>query len=445
MKSYSLRKKLIIKLSIAISLTLAFILIISSIHTKHEIRKIFDANLAKSSKLILGLIKHEIAEENDPYFIINPQFIGNLEKSHHYEFKLHSQAWSSSKVIYNSDENFIITEPQKTGFYDLKINDKKWRIFVLEDKENQIKVAVLEKYDLRNKLTSEILSTLAFSFLPCFILIIFIIIKTINKGLKPLSDFSLAIEKMSTNTLSKINENNIPNEIKPFTKSFNGLVTKLKSSLESERRFTDYAAHELRTPLSAIKAQAQLLIKNKNKEKQEEFLQDLILGVNRSTQMVEQLLTLTRIESKSDEIVKDYVNLEEILTNLIKEYKTQILQKKIEISYKIDENAKFFINKYHFEILLRNLFENALKYCENDGKIIILAKKDIFYIKNQGNLIKKDEIKFIFKNFFRGKNKNFEAGSGLGLAICKKIVNSRGGKISYKSEADFNVIKVDFS
>ncbi|MCE3255735.1 MAG: hypothetical protein K0R25_1229 [Rickettsiaceae bacterium] len=102
---------------------------------------------------------------------------------------------------------------------------------------------------------------------------------------------------MSGNSLEQFHDNNIPLELEPFVKSLNQLLVRLSDSMESERRFTDYAAHELKTPLAAIKIQAQLLLQNKNKEREKEYLENLIEGINRASHMVNQLLTLSRLES----------------------------------------------------------------------------------------------------------------------------------------------------
>ncbi len=425
-----------------IGLTLLFTLLASFLYTKHEIQKLFDANLAKTSKLILGLIKHEISEEQDPYFMIDSEYIKGSQKLHQYEYKLHSQAWNNSRLIYNSDEKFIIQEPQNKGFSDVEIDNKKWRIFTFFDEENSIKISVLEEYDLRNDLILEILSSLILPFLICISLIIFIIFKIINKSMKPLGEMSSQIEKMSSETLEKFHQHKIPDEIRPFVNSFNDLIERLKNSLESERRFADYAAHELRTPLAAIKIQSQLLLKNKNKEKQEEFLQDLISGVNRATDMVEKLLILTRLEPEKNDFVKEEFNLSNVAISVIKEF-TQDLGDNLKTDF--DKSAAIFANKTYIEILLRNLIENAIKYSKNDAKIEIIINKNSIIVKNEGDFVEKSEEKLIFNNFFRAKNKKSAIGSGLGLAICKKISDLHNAKISYAKVEKFNVIRVDFS
>ncbi len=442
MKSYSIRKKLSLRLSLTITLTLLFTLSASFLYTKNEIQKLFDANLAKTSKLILGLIKHEIEEEQDPYFMIDPEYINGNQKLHQYEYKLHSQAWNNSRLIYNSDEKFTIAEPKNEGFSDIAIDNKKWRIFTFIDDENLIKISVLEKYYLRNDLILEILSSLILPFLICILLMIFIIFKIINKSIKPLGELSCQIEKMSSETLEKFQAHEAPEEMRPFINSFNDLIVRLKNSLESERRFTDYAAHELRTPLAAIKAQSQLLLKNKNKEKQEEFLQDLISGVNRTTDMVEKLLILTRLEPEKDDFVKEEINLSNIAKTVIKEFK-ESLEDCLKTDF--DKSVTIFANKTYIEILLRNLIENAIKYKKDDTKIEIIIIENTIIVKNEGDFVERSEEKLIFGNFFRAKNKKSIIGSGLGLAICKKIADLHNAKISYSKDKKFNVMKVNFT
>ncbi len=442
MKSQSIRKKLVYKLSLTIIATIITTSFASFFYAKYEINKLFDANLVKSSKLILGLIKHEITEEQDPYFIIDPKEIGSAAKSHQYEYNLHSQAWNKDVLIYNSDESFLINKPLQDGFFDMEINNKNWRIFSFSN--DGIKIVVLERYEIRQRLILEILSSIILPFFICIILIIFIIFKIINSCLKPFGVMADKIEKMSSLNPGIIEEENILSEIKPFVNSFNNLIERLKNSLESEKRFSDYAAHELKTPIAYIKTQAQLIVKNKNKNKEIEYLKDLINGVNRASNMIDKLLTLARLEPEKDFFKKEKINLSDLTKGVIKNYEKEFTKKNIKLKTNFDVNYSILANKTYIQILVNNLIDNALKYTQENGVIDIAIKRRYLIIKNSGNLIDKKDEELIFNNFFRAHNRKHIVGSGLGLSICKKIAELHNAKISYSQEDDYNVLTIDF-
>ncbi len=445
----SIKQKLITALSLSLSTALIITYIASFISTKWEVNEVFDGHLIKSSKLIYGLIHYEIAEKRDLKFLRDPDSVLQKEVLNRHENKIHFQAWYKNKLIYSSDEKMILAQPKGDGFRDYVVSNIEWRSFSLRDKKADIQVLVLEKYLPRNQLILEIVLSL---FLPLFIAIIplfLIIVTTVNRRINPLHRLTIKMKKMSTTTLENFHDNHVPLELRPITESFNLLINRLRNALESERRFTDYAAHELRTPLAAIKIQAQLIAKNQNKAKEKEYIQDLLDGVDRASYMVSQLLTLARIESETkaqkDAIKNNNENVElpAIINSLIEIFADKISNKNLTINFISEPIKKQLVgNSTHFEILLRNIIDNAIKYSSNDSNLEIkLSNNDGIKIEvsNYGEPISKIDQERIFSNFYRVNYKNV-AGSGLGLAIVKKIADLYKGRVEFTSNSGLNSI-----
>lgn len=453
LRKNSLKRNLIITLFITLFATLTAIYFISFANTKHKIREAFDANLVKSSKLIFGLIKHEAIKEENLQLLTDFNSTLHQKIFHKYEYILHSQAWINDKLIYSSDNNFESSKPEYQGFKDVIINDVNWRSFAFYDSDSGIKILVLEQSQLRNRLIFEILLSLLFPLFLSFIPLFFIVIAVVNNKLKPLNNIAIKIEKMSGKTLELFKDKDSPLELEPFINSFNALLKRLSQSIEAERRFTDYAAHELKTPLAAIKTQAQLLTKNKNKEKEEEYLQDLLDGVERANHMVSQLLTLARIESH--EIKKEKLNYKNLISLTIKNHQQKAEEKNLFIKFESelkDDEALILANRTHIEILLNNLLDNAIKYSFAKKEIAITLTKQrqstILEVRNYGEDLSPDEIANVFNNFYRVNRNSMthdNTGSGLGLAIVKKIVDLYFGTISFASEKGQNIVKVKLS
>ena len=235
----SIKRKLILTLSSIIFVTLTITYLISFFSAKAEVREVFDAHLIKSSKLIFGLIHHEVDKKENLNFFVDFNFAIQQKFFEPNENKIHFQAWKNDQMIYSSDEK-ISTEPDYEGFRDVMINKASWRSFSFYDAESGIRILVSEKNSLRKELILNVLFSLFIPLLISLVPLFFIITTTINRNLNPLQRLAFRMKKMSTKTLHKFEDKNIPLEFKPFVDSFNSLLARLKDSLESEQRFTDY-------------------------------------------------------------------------------------------------------------------------------------------------------------------------------------------------------------
>lgn len=453
-KTRSIKKDLIITLFLLISLVLAAIRLADFFYIKHHKKEELDANLAKSAKLIFALIKHDVFTKRDLESSSNIKAALHQKIYHRYEYKIHAQAWKDGELIYNSDEFTPTPKPDFEGFRDIKIDDEIWRGFSFYDAKSRLTVLVMESDFITNQMIFETVLSLLIPLLASFLLLIFIIVGVVNKKLKPFQNLAHEIEKMSADALKQFQNSHLPIELKPFIDSFNSLMARLSDSINSERNFTNYAAHELKTPLAAIGIQAHLLINNKNKEKEQEYIQDLLNGINRATHLINQLLILSRLEADSLNLNKEKCDLAELVILVSKNYLQKARDKNLEIELKIPEGQKFFIigNKTYLEIVISNLVDNAIKYSYRDHKITIKIshKNDKIDVKisNFGDHILKEEIDKIFNNFYRINRleaKNPNLGCGLGLAIAKKIADLHHAEISFVSKKNINSAKISLT
>ncbi len=448
----SLKKDLIITLSSLIVAALIIGYLASFFNTKEQVQEAFDANLAKSSKLIFGLIKHEVGEEKDFNFLSNITPDIQHKIFHHSEYEIHSQAWQGDYLVYKSDDISKLEKPNYEGFKDIETDKEKWRSFSFYDAKTNITILVLEKYSIRNELIFQILFSLLVPLLLSLISLFLIIYFTINRKLKPLDRLSSDIEKMSAKTLQQLKNPGLPLELKPFINSFNSLIEKLLKSMESEQRFTNYAAHELKTPLAAINIQTHLLISNTDKEKEKKYSQNLLNGVNRATHLVNQLLTLSRLDPDSKNVEKEKFNFEDSVNFVLNNYIEKAEEKNLTIEVNCDaKESRLFIeaNKTYIEIMLGNLIDNAIKYSPKDQKIsIIISEKNnllSFKISNFGEQIMPEEMEKLFNNFYRVsrlKTAKDNVGCGLGLAIARKIADLHAAEIAFESRDGINSVKV---
>lgn len=437
----SIKQNLILKLSTLIFTTLLIAYSFSFQNTKKEIYEVFDADIIKSAKLLFEMIKHESFIKNNTH--LDEQLKQKI--LNRYEYKIHAQAWKNYKLIYNSGEDLKLQKPNYQGFADIKINKEKWRGFSFYDEESQITLLVLEKKSIRNSLIFEIILSLLIPLIISFIPIFFVIISVTKNEIKPLDLMAKRIAEISSKTLKKFNSPKAPKELQPFLASFNSLLERLSNALESEKCFTNYAAHELNTPLATIKLQAQMIAKNNKPEKRDEYVANLLISIDRAIHLIEQLLTLSRLET-AENFSKEEFDLAKIAQFICKNYEEKILAKNLRIEFELEE-SRLNGNRTYIEILISNLLENAIKYSPKSEivkiKIHKKSEKIIFTITNSGSTLSKNEVEKIFDNFYRINKSEIErgvVGSGLGLSIAKKIVELHRGKISFTSHDKINSV-----
>lgn len=435
----SIKRSLFIYLASLITLVVFIIGLASFFSTKYEIQKLFDANMINSAKLLAGMMKYEQNENKYALHEVLGKFLHNI-KQHKYERKIHYQIWIDEDLIYNSDDKITLPKPDIEGFSDITINKKLWRSFAM--RQEKISVIALEEYEIRHELIAKILIFLLVAFTAAVPAIIIIIWLIIDKKLAPIKIISQKISDMSPEKLKTFDDLSTPSEIKPFLDSLNSLLLRLADSMESERRFTDYAAHELRTPIAVIKTQSQLLLRNKNKEKEKEYLDDLIAAVDRIDHLINQILTLSRLEPESGIISKENIDIKNLLEILVGQYQ-KLSDHKISLQTEIAPLLKG--NRIYLEIMLGNLIDNAIKYSEKNSEIKIkLEEKNshlFLSITNKGKPLNKEEQQKIFERFYRVKG-NEQVGCGLGLAIAKKIAELHGGNIIFKSKDGENIVEM---
>ena len=231
-----------------------------------------------------------------------------------------------------------------------------------------------------------------------------------------------AINERSPNSLEKIEVSGLPKEISPLLHELNELLSKVKRSVEHEKRFTADAAHELRTPLAAIKAQAEVMRLEKVFDRS--AFDNLIESCDRSSRLIDQLLTLSRVETSVNSFEKNDLSISEFIAQQIAYAYPQIEAKSQVIEFDDSGQHRVKVNKTLLEILFRNLLDNAIRYSPQKGKInVSVNQKDghlYLSIEDSGAGLTQDQINKLGIRFQRlGQIDSY--GSGLGWSIIKKI------------------------
>jgi two-component system sensor histidine kinase QseC len=353
--------------------------------------------------------------------------------------KYYFQLWDDkgNLLLYSVKANRVNLDIAPIGLSDLSINGTEWRIFKIHDAQKQINFVVGERYDIRNQLLHRIAENNFYIMLltyPISGLLIWIIV---GWGFKSLRRITNEVSNRAPSYLEPVDLHEVPLEIKPLIKELNSLFERLHEAFEREKRFAADAAHELRTPLAALKTQAQVVTKTTDENERKILLDNLIHGVDRIVHIVQQLLTLSRLVPEAASVYDVVeVNLAKLSAEIIAQLVPMALEKNIEIELEAPDSAVIIKgNLTGLSILIRNLVDNAIRYTPENGNVRVEIEptfdQAILRVIDTGPGIPEELRSRVFERFYRVIGNN-ASGSGLGLAIVQQITQLHQATIKLK-------------
>lgn len=344
---------------------------------------------------------------------------------------------TAGEMIYTDGEdskyfklNTEVLSSKKGVFFE---EDKKFRTIWLLSSDKKFIIVVAQEKEYIDDLIFDIVKDMIY---PWFFILLFLAIVTmflISKELKPLNLLSKSLALRNPNDSSLLDENTTK-ELKPITKALNSLFTKINEMIEKERRFISNASHELKTPLAAIKVQTEVAkLSFDDKKELLKSLNNIDLGVDRATRVIEQLLALSRLDSLNG--LENIVEIDWIETIYlsIKELEFKAKDKDIEIDFIYKENPKAIKGEpFILSLLFINLLDNAIKYNKNGAKIEINLQRNQLFIEDNGKGIKDEVLKNIGERFVRDSAQK-QVGSGLGFSIVTQIAKIHNLKLNFEN------------
>jgi two-component system sensor histidine kinase TctE len=313
---------------------------------------------------------------------------------------------------------------------DLK-NDDKSTVNVL--------VQVAETLEKRKTLATEIVKgTMVPQFvtLPLAVLLVWL---ALVRGIKPLAQLEKRIRARKPDDMSPLDDNAVPEEVVPLVSSINDLLSRLKVSLTTQKRFLADAAHQLKTPLAGLRMQADLAQRETNADELKKSLKHIGKSSIRATHTVNQLLALARAETTGHSLAKQPVDLVSIASEVVADSVPRAIEKQIDLGYDGPEPGgratQLEGNPTLLKELVRNLLDNAIAYTPEKGQVTLRLLADTFsgvlvlLVEDSGPGIPAAERELVFQPFYRALGTNVD-GSGLGLAIVVEIANQHDATVS---------------
>ncbi len=344
-------------------------------------------------------------------------------------------------------EDFIYI-PNAVGFVNqiVKDEDELWRIVWVTTSDESFIIAVGQELEYRDDAAIELVSRSLMPWVIGLIALIVISILSISKEFKPLKFITENLSKREPDDLNPVLAKNPPSEIEPLIMAMNNLFLRIQKMLDRERSFISDAAHELRSPLAALKVQTEVaLLASDDKEVRESALEKSIQGINRSARLVEQLLTLSRLEAETIPNKDDsLIDWHKIIKEEVSEQSGIAEDKNIKIDISITYKAPVASGRpLLWGLLLRNLLNNAIRYSSKEAKVDIIIDDYKLIVLNTGVSIDDKSLSRLGERFFRPPGQE-EEGSGLGLSIVKRIAKIHGCSVRFiNSQADTFAVVIE--
>jgi two-component system OmpR family sensor kinase len=327
-------------------------------------------------------------------------------------------------------EHFRLPADIPEGIQTFQATRFTWRLFVRRLPSGN-KLVVGQRTRVRDELARDNALRTLYPLVILIPLLIILVNGLIRRMLKPVTSLAAELDRRSDNDLECLDDSHVPAEVKPFTASINRLLQRVRKSIDIQRRFVADAAHELRSPLTALSLQAENLAKTPLPEAAEERLAALRGGLHRSRQLLEQLLAMARSQTTTT-LPDAQVPMQYLFQRTLEDLMPLAQARDLDIEVSVDETAVFYGQEIDGVTLLKNLIDNAIRYTPVGGRIRLRARQHegrlMMEVEDNGPGIALAERERVFDPFYRviGAETN---GSGLGLAIVKTIVERMHAEI----------------
>ncbi|MDB4224225.1 HAMP domain-containing histidine kinase [Granulosicoccus sp.] len=320
----------------------------------------------------------------------------------------------------------------KEGFHTINSKRQLWRIYITRNTTTNKRFAISQKHSVS---TTQALNSAKNTAIPLLILLLLVpalVFLVVRHSFKPLVTISNRISGTDSLTLDIDSKDNIPEEILPFVSSIESLLQKNEAYNQQQQRFIADAAHELRTPITALSLEVENVQKAVDATTKETRLNSLTLGIQRLNRLVNQLLDLARAQTSQTNSIQ-VVCLNELVKSQVADLYVMAEDKNIDLVVGRNETVFLHDSNHQLQHLVRNALSNAIKFSPSGGQVTIEVTlqegEGNFCVIDNGPGVPSDQLEKLHIPFYRSTDQATGFGAGLGLAICSEIATQLKGRM----------------
>lgn len=430
---HSLRWRLLAAISAAVLLLWLLTAWFSYTKAQHEAEELMDGSLAQTARLLLAITY----DNEDDLAELAPRLATVRGAADIYEPPLEFQ-------IGHGDGNILARSPDAPdfpilgviGYNDIIRHQEAWRVLNAVSADGRYRVQVAQAIGLRDRAALEVATQTVLPLLLITPVLVLLIYYSITRALRPLEQLAREVASRTPDSLAPLSTSRVPTETRPLVLALNHLFRRVGRTLDNERRFTADAAHELRTPLAALKVQTQVARMSGDSPMREHALQQIEAGVDRAGRLVEQLLRLARLDPLSCPPHNQTVDLGQLIEGVVAACHAadSVACPAADAPCRVQGDDDLL------QIAVRNLVDNALRYSPPDSpvRITIAHRSDGGYdltVSDNGPGVPEALLARLGERFFRAEPGKTE-GNGLGLAIVARIAELHGARLHLANRPD---------
>jgi two-component system, OmpR family, sensor histidine kinase QseC len=386
---------------------------------RHELDELLDSHLAQAAALLVVQQTRADSDGDDDDDVLDAPSL------HKYAPKVSFQVFHHGTLMMRSGNAGLI--PMATlysGFTTVQLGQEEWRVFATHSPASEVQVYVGEQTTSRSAILWAVLRGVLLPMFFALPLLGLLLWWAVRQGLAPLRQLSVILGKRQPRDIAPVVLVNAPSEMQPLIQALNTLLRRIEHMLDSERRFTADAAHELRTPIAGIRAQAQVAMgAGHDAGQRQHALEATLAGCDRATRLVDQLLTLARLEA-TPTLQPCHMDLCELTRRVAANLAPLALAHRQSLELDAPVPCPVTGNDLLVSVLVRNLIDNALRYSPDGTRILVSVSLDSGHVtlnvQDSGPGMRESEMARLGERFFRvlGHEK---PGSGLGWSIVQRI------------------------
>jgi len=391
-----------------------------------ESDRLFDAALVETAHAVLAVVAHEWLEEDDDEIELK------VVDHTHAESLFYQVRSGRGRLVYRSPgapaEPFDDAHAQ--GFATRRVAGTDYRVYSLQAPRQRGSIHVAQPLAARAAAAQAAALRLLAPGLVFALLLAAGVWLIVRRVTAPVVGFSRAIDARTPGDATPVQLDALPAELVPVGHAVNRLLARVDEALRHERTLTADAAHELRTPLAALRAQAQVALRARTDAERSEALRELIGGVDRAARAVESVLTLARLDAKRiDPAALPTVRLDELARLVTAEFDDAARARGVALAVEVPP-LELRGDADALAILLRNLLDNALRHAASAVRVAARAADGsvVLTVADDGPGMPAEQRSRAFDRFYRGAE---GGGAGLGLALVKRIAELHGGDASF--------------
>jgi two-component system, OmpR family, sensor histidine kinase QseC len=415
---------------------------------RHELDELLDSHLAQAAALLVVQQAAEVDEERSR----------DAPLLHRYATQVAFQVWHEGQLVQRSANApstpmLAAAHEFNSGFRTVPMGDVEWRVFATHGAENDVHVYVGERVASRQSILFAVMRSTLGPLALALPLLALAAWWAVRQGMRPMRRLGQTLATRDPRTLAPVVSADAPAEMQPMLGALNGLFERIGAMMEAERRFTADAAHELRTPIAAIRTQAQVALGETDDARRRHALQATLQGCDRATRLVEQLLTLSRLEAApaadadTARIAETPpVDLAALARRVLGDSAQAAVARRQTLELDTGDALTIHASETLLTALLRNLVDNALRYSPEGATVRVSVQRDgmalRLRVQDSGPGLTDADLQRLGERFFRVLGSG-QSGSGLGWSIVRRIATAQGATAEASRSPELGGLRVD--